>query len=303
MLASKSHYSNPGRYFIGIDGGGTRCRASIYDQNLILLGQGTGGPANPVNGLELTQHSIMQSVHQAIDSADIKCTNKQLTVGAGLAGLHLPALEQKMKEWQHPFNTLHLTTDVHTAVLGAHKGVDGAVIVLGTGFSALGMINDNPISIGGYGFPINANCSGAWFGLEMIKAILLDADQVGPKTSMTQAVLADEDIINIATRLNNAPPFEFAKYAPIVFEHANNGDQVAIDLVKQGAEFINTVMDRFISKGINRISFVGGIGPNIMSWLAPKFESYIVPVQCSPELGAVLFAKQQETLSLVEKTY
>jgi glucosamine kinase len=268
-----------------------------------LLGQGTGGPANPVNGLELTQRSIMQSINQAIGAAGIECANKQLTVGAGLAGLHLPALRQKMHEWQHPFNSLYLTTDVHAAVLGAHTGQDGAVIVLGTGFSALGTINNNPISIGGYGFPINANCSGAWFGLEMIKAVLLDADQIGPQTSMTQAVLAEEDIINIATRLNNAPPFEFAKYAPIVFEHANNRDQVAMALVKQGAEFINTVMDKFVSQGIQRISFVGGIAPDIMSWLAPKFEMYIVSVQDSPEHGAVLFAKQQETLNLVEKTY
>jgi glucosamine kinase len=222
-----------------------------------------------------------------------------------LAGLHLPALQEKMNSWQHPFDSLHLTTDVHVAVLGAHKAKNGAVIVLGTGFSALGTMEGQPISIGGYGFPINANCSGAWFGLEMIKAVLLDADKIGPKTSMTQSVIEKEELINIATRLNNAPPFEFAKYAPLVFQHANEGDKIAIALVQQGADFINTVIDRFVREGISRISFIGGVAPNILHWLDPKFEQYIVAIQEDPEYGAMLFAKQKhaEKLNFAKKAY
>ncbi|MCF2949280.1 ATPase [Paraglaciecola aquimarina] len=283
------------QYFVGIDGGGTHCRASIYDQSLNLLGRGFGGQANPVNGVELAQASIIQSVKDAIQTAGIKCSLQQLQVGAGLAGLHLPKLQISMSNWQHPFSSLALTTDVQCALLGAHKGQNGAVIILGTGFSALGLLNGQTISVGGYGFPINANCSGAWFGLEMVKAVLLDIDKIGPKTSMTQDILENEKLIDIATRLNNAPAYEFAKYAPIVFHHAELGDKVACDLINQGAEFINTVLQRFITLDLSKITFVGGITPNILNHLHPRFEPYIVTARESPEYGAMLFAQRQSS--------
>ncbi|MGJ8679183.1 BadF/BadG/BcrA/BcrD ATPase family protein [Paraglaciecola sp.] len=298
--------SNPmknDQYYVGIDGGGTQCRASIYDRDLNFLGRGIGGQANPINGIELAQLSIIQSVEEAIKAANLNCSLQQLTVGAGLAGLHLPELQKAMDNWQHPFNSLELTTDAHCALLGAHKGQDGAVIILGTGFSALGITKERLVSIGGYGFPINASCSGAWFGLEMIKAVLLDIDKIGPKTSMTQTFLDTENVNDVAMRLNNAPAFEFAKYAPLVFQHASNGDKVANLLIKQGADFINKVIERFINEGIDKIGFIGGIAPDIISWLNPKFEHDIVAVKESPEFGAVIFAKNHivEQLNSIEK--
>lgn len=280
-------------YWVGIDGGGTKCRASIYNNKSQLLGQGLGGSANPVNGLEQTQASINHAIAQAIEDAKLNCKPEQLIVGAGLAGLHLPSQQKIMQESPHPFHSLHLTTDIHTAVIGAHHGADGAAIILGTGFSALGLVNKKQISIGGYGFPINATCSGSWFGLELVKAVLLDIDNIGPKTSMTQAVFSDEDVISLATRMNNAPPVEFAKYAPLAFIHADNGDEVAISLLKQGAEFINCVIRSLISKGVPKIAFIGGVAPHIQKYLAPELLTYIVEPKFSPEYGAMLFAQQK----------
>lgn len=280
-------------YLVGIDGGGTQCRANIYNSEKQLLGSGISGSANPVNGLEQTKTSITDAIAHAIGHAKIQCQPSQLIVGAGLAGLHLPAMQENMGRWQHPFQFLHVTTDIHVAVIGAHPQNNGAVIILGTGFSALAMIDGKQISIGGYGFPINAICSGSWFGLEAIKAILLDNDQVGPSTSMTQAVLGKEDVISLATRLNNAQSFEFAKYAPLVFSHADSGDELAISLIKQGADFINRVIRRFIEQGVHSVAFIGGVAPQIQKWLDPELRLHVIEPKFSPEYGAMLLAKQQ----------
>jgi len=280
-------------YLVGIDGGGTHCRANIYSTDKQLLGSGVSGSANPVNGVEQTKNSINNAITQAIEHANIKCKPSQLIVGAGLAGLHLPAMQKSMGQWQHPFKSLHFTTDTHAAVLGAHQGTNGAVIILGTGFSALAMVDDKQMSIGGYGFPINATCSGSWFGLEAIKAILLDNDQVGPHTSMTQAVFAEENVIELVTRMNNASSFEFAKYAPLVFSHAQSGDALAISLIKQGAEFINCVIRQFLQRGVQLIAFVGGVAPHIQKWLDPQLRLHVVEPKFSPEYGAMLLAQQQ----------
>jgi glucosamine kinase len=281
-------------YFVGIDGGATHCRASLYDAQHNLLGQGKAGPANPVNGLSQTQQSIIQATEFALLDAGLNTVVlSQLVVGAGLAGLHLPSMQQAMAKWRHPFARLSLTTDLHAAVLGAHGGEDGAVIILGTGFSALGIHQQQHFPIGGYGFPIYATCSGSWFGLELIKAILMDADGVGPATSMTQAVLQRWDIISLAEKMNNAPAQDFARFAPLVFEHAAKGDPVSCDLLAQGAQFINRVMAKLVSVGIQHIAFVGGVAPHIQSLLDKELRKHVTEAKASPELGAMLLAQQR----------
>ena len=109
-------------FLVGIDGGGTHCRASIYDVNGGFLGRGHGGPANPVNGFEQTKESIINAIEAAKKDAGIACPLSHLVVGAGLAGLHLPVMKEKIQGWQHPFCELHTTTDLHAANIGAHQG-------------------------------------------------------------------------------------------------------------------------------------------------------------------------------------
>jgi glucosamine kinase len=44
--------------YIGIDGGGTKCRARIITEDQRVLGTGVGGPANPFHGVQQTKDSI-----------------------------------------------------------------------------------------------------------------------------------------------------------------------------------------------------------------------------------------------------
>ena len=280
-------------YYVGIDGGGTHCRANLYDGSQTLLGSGRGGAANPVNGLPLTQQSIVSAISEAMKQAQLANINfNQLVVGAGLAGLHLPSMQAVMEDWQHPFKGLFLTTDLHVAALGAHQGADGGVIILGTGFSAMGLVNGKQFPIGGYGFPIYTHGSGSWFGLEVIKAVLLDADGMGKATSMTRTVLQEDSVLSLAEKLNNAPAQEFARFAPLVFKHAMQGDQLARALIQQGADFVNSVMHKLLQTGSPCIAFVGGICAHIQAYLDSQYSAYIVEPIASPEEGAMYFAAQ-----------
>ena len=45
------------------------------------------------------------------------------------------------------------------------------------------------------------------------------------------------------------------------------------------------------SSGIKEIAFTGGITPDILKWLSPKFEPFIVNVKNSAEYGAILHAE------------
>lgn len=280
--------------FAGVDGGGTRCRAVIYDQQGKRLGKSISGPANVANDFELAKESIMESIAYAIRDAQLSSRDlSRLVVGAALAGLHLPSAQKKLDEWDHPFCKMYSTTDIHAAVLGAHQGKNGGVIVFGTGFSALGLVDGQQHSIGGFGFPTNAIGSGAWFGLEAVKAVLLDADKIGPSTRMTDELLSDISLSAFAERMHTTTPNQFAELAPLVFKHAKEGDAIAMDLIKEGAAFAGRVIDRLIDLGAGKVSLVGGVAMQITPWLEAAHQRHLVEAHSSPEWGAVLFAQQQ----------
>ncbi|MFC4653877.1 BadF/BadG/BcrA/BcrD ATPase family protein [Rheinheimera marina] len=280
--------------FVGIDGGASHCRALLQNTAGVSLGSGKSGPANPVNGLEQCKNSILAAVTEALQQAGLSTADfSRLVVGAGLAGLHLPAMRDAMASWQHPFHSLYLTTDLHAAAAGAHQGLDGAVLILGTGFSSLANVAGKQTQVGGYGFPINATCSGSWFGLEAVKAVLLDADGVGLPTSLTQSMLACCSATELAQQLMNASATEFARYAPLVFSAADAGDKVSLGLIQQGASFVNQVIRRLLACGADRLALIGGITERIKPWLDPQLAACITPALASPEQGAILLAHQQ----------
>lgn len=285
--------------YLGIDGGGSHCRTMLQHADGRLLGEGRGGPANPVYGVEQTIQSILTATDEALLQAGLTPADKaQLVVGAGLAGLHLPRMQLAMQQWQHPFKALYLTTDLHVAATGAHQGLDGAVIILGTGFSSVSSHQGQLTQIGGYGFPINATCSGSWFGLEAVKAVLLDADGVGLPTRLTSIVLKDKNATELAEQYMNASATEYARLAPLVFELADLGDPVCLSFIQHGAAFINQVIRKLLSTQVSRVSMIGGISERIKPWLDPQLSLCINPALSSPEQGAILFARQSHKAAL-----
>lgn len=285
--------------YLGIDGGGSNCRVMLQDKQGKLLGEGFGGPANPVYGVEQTIQSILNATDMALLDAGLTPEDKKyLMVGAGLAGLHLPQMQQVMRQWQHPFKALYLTTDLHVAATGAHQGLDGAVIILGTGFSSLSAHQGQLTQIGGYGFPINATCSGAWFGLEAVKAVLLDADGVGLQTRLTTVLLKEKTATALAEQYMNASATDYAKLAPLVFELADLGDKVCLSFIQYGAAFINQVIRKLLETGVSRVSMIGGIAERIKLWLDPQLSLCINPALSSPQQGAILFARQSHQAAL-----
>ncbi|MFC6979691.1 hypothetical protein [Microbulbifer taiwanensis] len=90
-------------YFLGIDAGGSRCRARLESADGSLLGRGFGGPANPCYGLDLAMRSIEKAAAAALADAGLAPELvSRLRVGAGVAGLHLPRYRDAMRAAPHP---------------------------------------------------------------------------------------------------------------------------------------------------------------------------------------------------------
>ena len=290
MLADKN------TLFMGIDGGGTKCRVRIESGTGQLLGRGLGGTANPSQGLTEVASSIITATEMALKEANLSPNRMEnIIVGAGLAGLHLSQYHQLMASWQHPFKALFLTDDLQTALLGAHQGEEGAVVIVGTGFSALSLVNGEKYSIGGYGFLMADHCSGSWIGHQAVQAALLAIDHLGKSTLLTSML---EDKFHgrgyeLANALVGTTPKGYGAIAPLVFLAAEKGDFVALKILHQSREFMVRVIDLLAKTNPARISLVGGIAEQLKPSFSCDVLNKLSQPKQSPEQGAIHFAKDQ----------
>lgn len=287
-------------YILGIDGGGSKTRAIIVDSNNNVLGTGLSGPANPLHGFEQAINSITESAELAIKDAnlnDIKLSD--LVAGVGLAGVNLPALFEQMSNWQHPFGKMFLATDLLIACLGAHGGDDGAVMITGTGSCGFSYVDGHPYTLGGHGFPHGDKGSGAWFGFQAANHVLMSLDGLKEQSLINEkllAVLGVSDSVEVVEMIAGKPAAYYAKMANLVFDAAEEGDVIAKEIVVEGAGYISGVARQLATQNPPRISLIGGLTPRLLPWLDSDVKEKLAEPISPPEVGSVLFAKQQLAL-------
>jgi glucosamine kinase len=291
---------------LGIDGGGSKCKAIIMNKDNEILGTGISGPGNPLHGFEQATNSITESAILALKDADLAHIKLgELVAGVGLAGVNLPVLLDKMLDWQHPFKTMHLATDLLIACLGAHNGQDGAVMISGTGSCGFSCIEGKHGIVGAHGFPHGDKSSGAWFGLQGVKQVLLSLDGLVPKTIMTPLLLEKlncKDDTGLVEVVASQKATFYAQQANLVFDAAEEGDEVALSIVNEGAEYINDMAKTLAAKNPPRMSMLGGLTARLADWLADDVKLMLeTPIQ-PPEVGAVIFARQQQGKQAIKQS-
>ena len=283
--------------FLGIDGGGSKCKTIVMNKDNEILGTGISGPGNPLHGFEQAVNSIVESAKLALKDAGLNHIElSELNAGVGLAGVNLPVLFDKMAQWQHPFKQMYLATDLLIACLGAHQGSDGAVIITGTGSCGFSCIKSEYSILGAHGFPHGDKGSGAWFGLQAAKKVLLSIDGLVEPTLMTEVLLNKlecNDDTDLVEKIAGKKATFYAQLANLVFDAAELGDKVALTIVNEGADYINSMANTLKAKKPPRISMIGGLTPRIKPWLAEEIKAQLAEPLNSPEVGAVLFARQE----------
>jgi glucosamine kinase len=287
--------------FIGIDGGGTKCRARLFSADDKVLGTGVGGPANPLHGQSQAKASILHAIEMALTEAGLpNSTAGDLIAGVGLAGVNLPSLFEVMNTWHHPFKKMYLTTDLHIACLGAHNRDEGAVMIAGTGSCGYSFVQGHATFIGGHGFPFGDKCSGAWIGLEAVKAVLLASDNLGPRTSLNELIGNHLGVngVMIVDKMGAAKSNDYAQLARFVLDAADQNDEVAVSIMREGAAYMSAVAEKLLETGPSRMSLIGGLSERLIPWLKPSVATSLSSPINQPEYGAVYFAKQQYSLAV-----
>lgn len=285
------------KYFVGIDGGGTNCRARIRDCRGVLIGEGKSTSANILLGVEKAMAAV-------IDAISIAALNGQLSnsdFGSMHVGLALAGAEQKTAWYDfmslnHPFASVTLNTDAYGACIGAHNGENGAIMIAGTGSCGIYLKDKQQHVVGGREFPISDQGSGAVMGLRLIQKTLLAEDGIVPETSLTKHVMAHfkNDVDSIVDWSKTALPRDYGQFSPDIFRLAEEGDSLAIELLKQTAADIEMYLIALNNKGASRICLMGGIAERIKLWLSPPVQNWIVDPYADALEGAIMFANKPE---------
>lgn len=284
------------RYFLGVDGGGTGCRARLEDEDGNVLGQGLSGPATTRLGIAEAWASIARAFGAAIEEAGFgKRQIARTHAGIGLAGIGRKGALEALNAVPHPFASVDFVSDGVGACLGAHSGQDGAIVVAGTGSIGLGFADGRDLRAGGYGFPISDEGSGADLGLKAVQLALRAHDGRHERTPLLTELMQrfSNDPMEAVAWMDRATATDYAAFAPLVMRHADQGDPVGRRIVQAAAEQIDTLVRVLFEKGAPRVTLLGGLASPLEPWLAPDVRRRLKPADGDAVAGAIILAKRR----------
>ncbi len=264
------------RYFLGIDGGGTKTTCAVGDESQ-LLATATAGPSNIVRvGEAQARESLHQSVRQACAAAGITPAQVVRTCvgGSGAARPELAEVVRRcLAEILNP--PIDVVGDMQIALESAFDAGPGVVVIAGTGSIAYGRDpQGTTLRAGGWGFAIGDEGSAHWIGRAAISAILRASDprdarpeskspQASPLAAAVCKVWGVSALADLARAANSIPPPDFAALFPAV---SASSDELATHvLTRAGRELADValvVIRRLFAKEHAdpvRVAMTGGV--------------------------------------------
>lgn len=283
-----------GPYFLAVDGGGTNTRARLSDQNGRILGEGLSGSSNLTLGTTITAPAIAEAGEKALEAAGLSPDAKaEVHAGMGLSGANVPALADGIRGFPFGYQSLALASDAVTACLGAHAGEDGGILILGTGSQGLALVAGKETTVGGWGFALSDDASGAILGRSAIRAAILSIDALAPSSDLTRLIMArfHDDPSEAVLWSQTATPRDYGSFAPLVFRAAG-GDSVADHLIGHAIGSIVGMLDRLIHLGAPRIALMGGLAAPYRPFLPTRYDDVLIEPKGDALDGAFRLAKQ-----------
>src|SRR5579864_5520152 len=128
-------------YSLGLDGGGTKTDCVLLDAKGAVIGEGRGGPANPLrSGYDAAFSSLREAAAGALAAARLRSASVT-GVCAGIAGAGRRSVVRRITVFlaqEFPAALAQVTTDYEIALEAAAGSGPGVVLIAGTGSVAFG---------------------------------------------------------------------------------------------------------------------------------------------------------------------
>ncbi|MBB4062914.1 BadF/BadG/BcrA/BcrD ATPase family protein [Gellertiella hungarica] len=280
---------------LGIDGGGTLCRAALADGTGAILGRGTSGPANILTDADGAARHIVEAARAALEQAGLGAADLfSIPVFLGLAGSTVPRAAQEIRA-RLPFARLALDSDGLVALEGALGPGDGSVAVIGTGTIYFIRQAGQMETVGGWGFVLGDLGGGARIGQAAMQEAILAHDGIRTPSALTSVLMAQfggspAAMVDFA---HSARPADFAERAALVFDHAETGDSTALRVIRLSAHAIDEALDRLYAvAGPLPLCLVGGLADRYAPWIAERHRSRLRKPRGDGLAGAIALAQR-----------
>jgi glucosamine kinase len=227
---------------LGIDGGGTRTRASIVDLdgvdgNRALAFAESGSIKRLRVGAEAAEENLRAILKDVYAQADVKSVG---AASCGVASATMPGITEWITAVFNDFRVVRseVVGDHIIALDAAFHGGPGILQIAGTGTNTIGRAQDGAFeSAGGWSSRLGDEGSGYWIGLHAIRRALNAYDRDEPtqilkKVGEIWGTPTMDQLINVG---DGTPAPDFAALAPAINELAEAGDPVAIGVLRQAA--------------------------------------------------------------------
>jgi|LSQX01.2.fsa_nt_gb N-acetylglucosamine kinase-like BadF-type ATPase len=300
------------KYLIAVDGGGTKTEAVLATccGNVLRTAVTTG--SNPLFvGEEKAIQAVTGSVMTVLGDTDPKDI-------CGIA-IAVPGIRRCRDRIVHELGLLPGIISFHpddfSVFWGALAKDHGVVTLAGTGSFAMGVsFTGQRATVGGWGPVIGDTGSGHWIGSKALEAVAREFDQLGPKTALTEKILRSYRVEKVQQLRSSVAP-GVAHLAPLVKETAEEGDDVALSIVRSAAsglaEMAVAVIERLgIDDELHDLALAGGIS-KFGEILVGEFEEdvrrscqeiNIVRPRFQPVIGSLLIAMRETGIPWTEET-
>lgn len=278
-------------FFIGVDGGATRCRVRARDESGRELAQEIGPAANIYVDFDAGVGVIRDLVTSVIAKAELAAVDPgEMALGIGLAGLSSGEDAARVAAALPGWARVEVVNDAVAACVGANGASDGGLIIAGTGSAGIARIGGVAKIVGGRGFLLGDDGSGARIGADAARAALRAFDGLEPMSGLSRDLLAhfNSDPLRMMQWAQTAKPGDYGAFAPRVFAAAQAGEAGAIDIVRRAARAVVALAEALDDFGARRIAFVGGVAEPLRPYLPVEIEARLRKPKHDAVDGAIL---------------
>jgi N-acetylglucosamine kinase-like BadF-type ATPase len=230
------------RYFLGLDGGGTKTECVLVDAEGTVLARSFAGASNPLRaGFTRAWFALSEAGDAVLRRQKIRA--KDISgVCAGLGGAGRPSVVNRTTTFfQHsyPNAAVRVTTDLDVGLEAAFGTGEGILLLAGTGSAAFGRdSNGRTARAGGRGPWFSDEGSAFDIGRSAVRAVALFEEHRGPATALSKKIFSWNESGNwdvLLDQIAKNPDDVFPKMFPLVAKLADKDDAVAREILSAAA--------------------------------------------------------------------
>ena len=307
-------------FYLAMDAGGTNTTCVLAEDERELARTTVGTIKRMRASAEICKANLEEALAALEQASGVKMSEvKQTCIGTAGETVALVAEWIRSEVGARVGGELLLLGDVEIALDAAFPGGRGVLVLAGTGSNVCGRTFDGRLTrAGGWGPAIADQGSGYWLGREGLRQAFFAMDTETP-TLLMDAILAAWNVSSLADAVQYAhtlPPPDFSRLSRLVVNCAEQGDEVAISVLRRGGEDLAqlalVVMDRLrrweeeatgVPSGVMRVAVAGSIMGHVHmlrdamadALHASDPDIQVLPQPVDPVLGALWRARNQSS--------